>query len=320
MSHRRAPPHIPLITEDTAPIHFEWSKITVWRTVYQTRPKKGKKNRSASNISRVSRGNKKSKKPQLRDSQKRPTYQVTIFSLERPKAQKILKTPSGKRVFEAVSCKREERGFIEKIRNVQPRTVHNPQGVAQTMGKKDTATAEKRSTRAKAKSRKNKDEVEGTEDDDSVDEELAQLEQLADSETDEVEDVDPDTDEDEDTPKKGKKGNKAPRQSRAAKEGKVGTREIAEAGDTDARTLRMVLRKHGPTGTGEVDKDPETGRWEWDSLDHRDVKKILGWLKRGEAKDVKNESLQKLKDQKAKEKAEGGKKGKKDKKGKKNKK
>lgn len=119
------------------------------------------------------------------------------------------------------------------------------------------------------------------------------------------------------TPKK-KRGGAAPGESRAAANGKVGSAEIAAAGGTDARTLRMVLRKH------QIEKNPETNRYEWDSMKDPTVKKILKLLKDGEADNVKQEGLQRLKDSKAaKDAAEktaesngngGGKKGKKDKK------
>lgn len=191
-----------------------------------------------------------------------------------------------------------------------------------TQNTADDTTEGVRTTRTKAKSRgKKKTEDEGTEDDDAIAEELAALENIADADDDGDNEADEPV---EDTPKKGKKNkgkkdkSSAPRQTRAAREGKVGTNEIAAEGGTDSRTLRMVLRKHGPDGTGEIDKDPESGRWEWDSMNHRDVRKILGWLKRGEADDVKRDSLNKLKESVEARKAE--KKNKKDKKGKKNKK
>lgn len=148
---------------------------------------------------------------------------------------------------------------------------------------------------------------------DVTDDELAELESLTD-----VVDVDePDEDEvQEEAPKKkkgkGKKGKSAPAEdadeapakkkrstgaapgkSRAAANGKVGTAEIAAEGGCDARTLRMVLRKL------QIEKDEETGRYEWDSMKDPTVKKILKELKGGAAERVKQEGLQRLKDQKA---------------------
>lgn len=144
-------------------------------------------------------------------------------------------------------------------------------------------------------------------------EELAEDEdeETTDTSTDDSEDTDDDDDDEEvEKPKKNKKGKKNKKTTRAAGNGKVGTQEIAAEAGCDSRTLRMVLRKHA------VEKDPETGRYEWASLEDKTVKQILKWIKAGEAKDIKKESLDKLKEKKA---AEGGKK-KKNKKDKKKKK
>lgn len=131
-------------------------------------------------------------------------------------------------------------------------------------------------------------------------------------------------------PKKNKKGKKgktkdsAPKESRSrTTDGKVGTREIADAagleGTSGARTLRMVLRKHA------IPKDDETGRYEWASLKDPTVKKILKLIEGGEAEKVKKEGLDRLKQQQedkraAKKNGDGGGKKGKGKKGKKNKK
>lgn len=288
MSRRRAPP-IPTLTDDIAPFHYEWVKIPVWRTVYQTRPKGGKKSRKTKH----GKFHKKAR-PQT----------VTIFSLRRPTRQVILKTPSGKKVFHAIACRREERGFIEKTRNIIPRTVHNPQGNSQLMAKTKAKDSTSKSEKAKRKSKKD-EEIEGTEDDESIDEELAELEALATSDEDD-EDVDPDTDEEDDEPKKGAK--KKRRQSRAAADGKIGTQEIADRAGVDGRTLRMVLRKH------RIEKDEESGRYQWDDWDDKEVKKILKLIKDGAAREVKRESLDKLKANQEAKKGKKGKKGKKNKK------
>ena len=73
----------------------------------------------------------------------------------------------------------------------------------------------------------------------------------------------------------------------------IGTAEIAEAAGVDSRTLRMVLRKHS------VAKDEETGRYEWPSLNHKQVKQILKWIKAGEADNIKQDAFNKLKERKA---------------------
>jgi hypothetical protein len=142
------------------------------------------------------------------------------------------------------------------------------------------------------------DDLEDLEDEVDEDEEEDEDED-EDDEDDEPEDEDDeDDDEEEEPPTKAsrKKAKSKPKQSQASKNGKVGTAEVAEAAGVDGRTLRMVLRKHS------VPKDEETGRYEWSSLKAPEVKKILKWIEKGEAQDIKNEALDKLKAKKAAEK------------------
>lgn len=125
-----------------------------------------------------------------------------------------------------------------------------------------------------------------------------------------VEEDDEDEDEDEDddeepAPKKGKGKKSTPSRSRTT-DGKVGTAELAEYCGVESRVLRMVLRKH------KIEKDPETGRYEWASLKDPEVKKIKKLIDAGEAKNITKEALDKLKDSQAakKEQKAAGKKGK----------
>lgn len=165
--------------------------------------------------------------------------------------------------------------------------------------------------------------------DEVTDDELAELENLEGAEEPDEEETEEETPKPKKKDKKGKKdkagkkGTKgAAKQSRAAANGKVGTQEIVnyinENGLTDkpvdGRQLRMVLRKH--RGEKGIELDPETNRWEWDSMDAKPVKAIIGFVKAGEVESVKQEGLDRLKqnreDAKAKQ-ADGdsGKKGKK---------
>lgn len=145
------------------------------------------------------------------------------------------------------------------------------------------------------------DDLEGIDDLDDLEEDLEdeEPEDEVDEDDEDTEDEDED-DEDEDddeevvVKKKSKKSKTKPTTSRAAANGKVGSAEIAKEAGIDARRLRMVLRKH------EVEKDEESGRYEWSSMKHPTVKKILKWIKDGEADDIVKEQLQKLKDNKAK--------------------
>jgi hypothetical protein len=117
-------------------------------------------------------------------------------------------------------------------------------------------------------------------------------------EEDEEEDEDDEDEEEEEAPKKkGKKTSKtsSKKSSRSKKtDGKVGTQELADHLKVDARSLRMLLRKM------QVPKDPETSRYEWDSLNHPQVKKIVKAHKSGATKRAKQEGLDKLKERKGK--------------------
>jgi hypothetical protein len=92
---------------------------------------------------------------------------------------------------------------------------------------------------------------------------------------------------------KKKASGSSPSRSRTT-DGKVGVQEVAAAAGTDARKLRMVLRKH------EIEKDEDVGRYEWSSLNHPEVKKILKLVKGGAVKQATNESLAKLNAKKGK--------------------
>jgi hypothetical protein len=89
------------------------------------------------------------------------------------------------------------------------------------------------------------------------------------------------------------KSSSGPSRSRTT-DGKVGVQEVAEAAGTDARKLRMVLRKHG------IEKDEDVGRYEWSSLNHPEVKKIIKLVKGGAVKAATKESLDNLKARKGK--------------------
>lgn len=129
-------------------------------------------------------------------------------------------------------------------------------------------------------------------------EDLDDLEEEDEEETEEPEDEDEDDEEDEDeepAPKSRKKGKATPKEkakpSRSrTTDGKIGTSELANHLDVTPRDLRMVLRKMS------IPKDDETGRYEWSSLNHKDVKRIIKAVENGAVTDSKKESLDKLKE------------------------
>lgn len=149
------------------------------------------------------------------------------------------------------------------------------------------------------------EELDGLEELDELEDEDEDEDEVEDEPEDEDEDDDEDDEDEEPAPKKGKKASKKPakpRQSRAAADGMVGTQELAADLDVTPRELRMVLRKLR-------EKDPvyapdsETGRYQWKSLKDKQVLKIKKAIASGLHKQIRDESLQKLKDQKAAEKA-----------------
>ena len=134
------------------------------------------------------------------------------------------------------------------------------------------------------------DEDSDEEDDDESDDDEDE------DEDDEDEDEDEDDEEEEEpAPKKGKKGKKgsSKKQSRSrTTDGKVGTQELADHLGITPRDLRMLLRKL------QIPKDEETSRYEWSSMNHPQVKKIVKAHKSGATKEAKQEGLDKLKSKK----------------------
>jgi hypothetical protein len=145
-------------------------------------------------------------------------------------------------------------------------------------------------------------EDEDVEDEDTEDDEEDEEDEDEDEPDDEDEDDEEEEDEEEPAPKSKKKGSK-PRQSQAAKNGKIGTNEVADSVGIDARTLRMALRELRKEDASFA-PDPETGRYQWDSMKDPQVKKIQKAIKAGLHTELKKASLDRLKETKAAERAE----------------
>jgi len=227
-------------------------------------------------------------------------HKIVVRSLTPPPEKRKFKVAGGLRTFTRVTHKQHLQEVIIVAK------------AAKASKKKSTVTDDEL------------EELEGLEELDELEDED---EDEADEEEPEDEDEDDEDEDEEPAPKKGKAKKPAakakPKQSRAAADGLVGTNELAEDLGITARELRMVLRKLR-------EKDPvyapngETGRYQWASLKDPQVKKIKKAIDSGLHKQIRDESLQKLKDQKAAEKAAASndastktKKGKKDKKKKK---
>jgi hypothetical protein len=201
-------------------------------------------------------------------TQTKPQSTVVIHSVREPPRAITLNTGHGKRKFEAQSIKTRLTKVII---------------VASTKNRKKAVTDDEL------------EEIEGLEEMEVEDEELE--DEVEDEEEEEPEDEDEDEEEEEAPAPKVKKTTKTKVKVKGRDDGKVGTAEVAAHFNIDGRTLRMVLRKHG------IPTNSETHRYEWNGLDDKTVVKIGKLIASGEAKAVKQDSLQKLKDKKAADKA-----------------
>jgi len=141
-------------------------------------------------------------------------------------------------------------------------------------GGKETVVAPKGKKRVEIEEEV-EDEVEDLDD-------LEDLEDLADEAEAEVEE-DEEEDEDE-APRKKKSKGKTRARSTGRAEGTIGTQELADALDTDAKNLRVMLRDHN------VEKN-ENKRYEWESVD--DAIEAIGFESIEDAKDALSESRNK---------------------------
>ena len=126
-----------------------------------------------------------------------------------------------------------------------------------------------------ARKRKSEDEIDDLVDDlDELDEEEVEDDEEVEEEDDDLEDEEEDDEDEEDDPDEKPARSKSKRTSKktAAKKEKsgIGTKEIAEALGTTPRQLRMFLRGHKFQT-----KDDRDGRYNWSSLNHPEVKKIM---------------------------------------------
>jgi hypothetical protein len=156
-----------------------------------------------------------------------------------------------------------------------------------------------RKTKAKPKSKPavELDELEDLEDLEEVDEEEPEDED-EDSEDEDEDEIDEDEDEEDEAPVKSKKKSK---KSKARDDGKIGTKELAEALETSGRELRVMLRQKG------VEKN-ENARYEWDSVEEAVEEmgfKSLASAKKG-LKESRAQRLTELKDRVAASKKKKG--------------
>jgi hypothetical protein len=131
---------------------------------------------------------------------------------------------------------------------------------------------------------------------DEIDELVDSLDELDEEEEEDVEDVE---DEDEfeeeeeeedpdEAPKRARKSRKkASTEKVKAEQDGVGTAEVAAAAGIEPRQLRMYLRAQGI--------EPVEGRYNWPSLESKQVKQILGAINKGAVDKLNKAKLAELK-------------------------
>jgi hypothetical protein len=223
---------------------------------------------------------------------------ITVKSLSFPPEERMFKVAGGLRKFRRIKYKQTLQEVIIVARSTKAKPKAAAKGSSRRKKQEEVVVTDDEIDELESvdelEDDEDLDDDEDVDEEDEDEEEEDEDEDEPDDEEDEDEDdEDEDDEEDEAPPKRAKK----PRQTRAAAEGMIGSNEIAERAGVDARTLRMVLRKHS------VAKDPETRRYQWKSWNDKTVKNILKWLKAGEADEIKKESLDKLKETQAAKKA-----------------
>jgi hypothetical protein len=131
---------------------------------------------------------------------------------------------------------------------------------------------------------------------DEIDELVDSLDELDEEEEveDEIEDVEDELeDEEEEDPDEAPKRTRKTRKKKAttkrvkAEQDGVGTSEVAAAAGIEPRQLRMYLRAQGI--------EPTEGRYNWPSLESREVKSILNAINKGAVDKLNKEKIADLK-------------------------
>jgi phage antirepressor YoqD-like protein len=125
---------------------------------------------------------------------------------------------------------------------------------------------------------------------DDLDDEIEDVEE--DDDDDLEDDVEEDEEDPDEAPKKSRRSRKAKTSKAKAEVSGVGTTEVAEAAGIEPRQLRMYLRAN------DVQTDRE-GRYNWSSLNAKEVQRILKDIKQGAVAKLNKEKLDSLKGKKA---------------------
>lgn len=249
---------------------------------------------------------------------------ITIRGFKKPTKHRVFRVSAkpGRRKFKAISVKYTTKEVIIVAKKKKAEAELSEEDLEELEELEDLDDLDEEEDEVDEDEDEDVDEDEDDEDSDDEDEDEDDSDEDDDESEDEDEDDEDDEDEDDDEededeepepPKKKSKKSKSKKskskkksgKSRAAESGKVGTQEVAAHCGIDGRVLRQVLRKHN------IPKDPDTKRYEWSSLKHPEVKKIVKLIKeRGEHKKVTKESLDNLKKGRKKSKSKASSKGK----------
>ena len=208
---------------------------------------------------------------------KYPTREVVLNSTDKPPAKRDFHVPmAGNVAFTAVS--------ITKL--------NEPKGgfkVAKTKGKKKRGK--------KKKEEEELEELEGLDDlddEDEDDEEEPDVEEDEDEEDEE--DDDEEDEEEEEEPKRKKKGKgkkskkgkkRGPTGPREMPKGKLSAQDVAELAGTDARAVRLFLRKKA--NKKKWPKDKELGRYAFNKTEAKQIAKAMKTSKKEEEEEDDDE-------------------------------
>lgn len=143
---------------------------------------------------------------------------------------------------------------------------------------------------ARRKAKSEEDEI------DELVDSLDELDEEEEEEVEEVEDEDEFEDEEEEDPDEAPKSRRGRKKKTAAKKAApeksgVGTAEVADAAGIEPRQLRMYLRSKGiQPGGGDGG-----GRYNWSSMNAKEVKQILADINKGAVDKLNKEKLADLK-------------------------
>lgn len=228
---------------------------------------------------------------------------VALDALESPRwtaVYRCRKHPTKQVVLNSVEKPAPVRDFFVKTRGTAPFKAVSITKLNAPEGGFKMARKAKSKSKSKAKKRKEEEELEELEGLDDLDEEEDEEpededdEDVDEDDEDEEEDEDEDEDEEEEKPRKrskkstSKKGKsktkkRGPTGPREMPKGKLSAQDVAEMADTDARSVRLFLRKKA--NKKKFPKDEELGRYAFNKTQAKQIVKAM----KASAKDDEDE-------------------------------